>query len=75
MVTIPDAIFAKSFLSFIGLGIQIPQASLGSLISDGNKYMQFHPYLLWFPTAILIMISYTLFGDGLRDAFDPRMRK
>ena len=46
MVTIPDAIFAKSFLSFIGLGIQIPQASLGSLISDGTKYMQFHPYHL-----------------------------
>jgi oligopeptide transport system permease protein len=46
MFTIPDAIFAESFLSFIGLGIQIPQASLGSLISDGTKNMQFHPYLL-----------------------------
>src|SRR5215216_6063827 len=46
MFTIPDAIFAESFLSFIGLGIQRPQASLGSLISDGTKYMQFHPYLL-----------------------------
>ena len=77
MFTIPEAIFAESFLSFIGLGIQIPEASLGSLISDGTKYMQFHPYLLWFPTAILclIMISFTLFGDGLRDALDPRMRK
>jgi oligopeptide transport system permease protein len=77
MFTIPDAIFAESFLSFIGLGIQIPEASLGSLISDGTKYMQFHPYLLWFPTGILclIMISFTLFGDGLRDALDPRMRK
>ena len=77
MFTIPDAIFAESFLSFIGLGIQIPRASLGSLISDGTQYMQFHPYLLWFPTAILclIMVSFTLFGDGLRDALDPRMRK
>jgi oligopeptide transport system permease protein len=77
MFTIPDAIFAEAFLSFIGLGIQIPKASLGSLISDGTKYLQFHPYLLWFPTAILclIMISFTLFGDGLRDALDPRMRK
>ena len=77
MFTIPDAIFAESFLSFIGLGIQIPRASLGSLISDGTKDMQFHPHLLWFPTAILclIMISFTLFGDGLRDALDPRMRK
>src|ERR687890_1462775 len=77
MFTIPDAIFAESFLSFIGLGIQIPEASLGSLISDGTKYLQFHPYLLWFPTAILclIMICFNLVGDGLRDAFDPKMRK
>jgi oligopeptide transport system permease protein len=77
MFTIPDAIFAESFLSFIGLGIQIPEASLGALISDGTKYTQFHPHLLWFATAILclIMISFTLFGDGLRDALDPRMRK
>jgi oligopeptide transport system permease protein len=77
MFTIPDAIFAESFLSFIGLGIQPPRASLGSLIDDGTSVMQFHPYLLWFPTAILglIMISFTLFGDGLRDALDPRMRK
>ena len=77
MFTIPDAIFAESFLSFIGLGIQIPEASLGSLISEGTEYLQFHPYLLWFPTAILclIMISFTLFGDGLRDALDPKLRK
>jgi len=77
MFTIPDAIFAESFLSFIGLGIQIPRASLGSLISDGTNEMQFHPYLLWFLTAILclIMVCFSLFGDGLRDALDPRMRK
>ena len=77
MFTIPDAIFAESFLSFIGLGIQIPRASLGSLISDGTREMQFHPYLLWFPTAVLclIMICFSQFGDGLRDALDPRMRR
>jgi len=77
MFTIPDAIFAESFLSFIGLGIQIPRASLGSLISDGTNEMQFHPYLLWFPTAILclIMVCFSRFGDGLRDALGPRMRK
>lgn len=77
MFTIPDAIFAESFLSFIGLGIQIPDASLGSLISEGTKELRFHPYLLWFPTMILclIMICFSLFGDGLRDALDPRMRK
>ncbi len=77
MFTIPSAIFAEAFLSFIGLGIQVPEASLGSLISDGAGELRFHPYLLWFPSAVfcLIMISFNLLGDGLRDAFDPRMRK
>lgn len=77
MFTIPSAIFAEAFLSFIGLGIQVPEASLGSLISDGAGELRFHPYLLWFPSAVfcLIMICFNLLGDGLRDAFDPRMRK
>ena len=77
MFTIPSAIFAESFLSFIGLGIQVPEASLGSLISDGAGQIRFHPYLLWFPAAVfsIIMICFNLLGDGLRDAFDPRMRK
>jgi oligopeptide transport system permease protein len=77
MFTIPSAIFAEAFLSFIGLGIQVPGASLGSLISDGASEIRFHPYLLLFPTIIfsLLMICFNLLGDGLRDAFDPRMRK
>lgn len=77
MFTIPSAIFAEAFLSFIGLGIQVPGASLGSLISDGASEIRFYPYLLWFPTIIfsLLMICFNLLGDGLRDAFDPRMRK
>lgn len=77
MFTIPSAIFAEAFLSFIGLGIQVPEASLGSLISDGASQLRFHSYLLWLPCAVfcLIMISFNLLGDGLRDAFDPRMRK
>jgi oligopeptide transport system permease protein len=77
MFTVPSAIFAEAFLSFIGLGIQVPQASLGSLISDGAAEIRFHPYLLWFPSLVfcLIMICFNLLGDGLRDAFDPRMRK
>ena len=77
MFTIPTAIFAEAFLSFIGLGIQVPNASLGSLISEGAGEIRFHPYLLWAPSAIfvLIMISFNLLGDGLRDAFDPKMRK
>jgi oligopeptide transport system permease protein len=77
MFTIPSAIFAEAFLSFIGLGIQVPDASLGSLISDGAGEMRFHPYLLFFPSVVfcLLMVCFNLLGDGLRDAFDPRMRK
>lgn len=77
MFTIPSAIFAEAFLSFIGLGIQVPQASLGSLIDSGAGELRFHPYLLWFPAAVfsLLMICFNLLGDGLRDAFDPKMRK
>jgi oligopeptide transport system permease protein len=77
MFTIPSAIFAEAFLSFIGLGIQVPDASLGSLISEGAGEMRFHPYLLFFPSVVfcLLMVCFNLLGDGLRDAFDPRMRK
>src|SRR5215204_6510383 len=77
MFTIPSAIFGEAFLSFIGLGIQVPKASLGSLISDAASEMRFHPYLLWFPAAVfcLLMICFNLLGDGLRDALDPKMRK
>src|SRR3712207_9392432 len=77
MFTIPSAIFAEAFLSFIGLGIQVPEASLGSLISDGASEIRFHSYMLWFPAAVfcLIMICFNLLGDGLRDALDPKLRK
>jgi oligopeptide transport system permease protein len=77
MLTIPVAIFFEAFLSFISLGIQVPEASLGSLISDGYRELRFHPYLLWFPAAVLslLMICFNLLGDGLRDALDPRMRR
>jgi oligopeptide transport system permease protein len=77
MFTIPSAIFAEAFLSFIGLGIQVPDASLGSLISEGAGEIRFHPYLLWYPSVVfcLLMVCFNLLGDGLRDAFDPKMRK
>jgi oligopeptide transport system permease protein len=75
--TVPDAIFAEAFLSFIGLGIQVPEASLGSLISDGAGELRFHPYLLWLPSVVfcVLMVCFNLLGDGLRDAFDTKMRK
>jgi oligopeptide transport system permease protein len=77
MYTVPTAVFFEAFLSFIGLGIQPPAASLGALINDGAHQMRFYPYLLIFPAAVLvtITISFRLLGDGLRDALDPRMRQ
>jgi oligopeptide transport system permease protein len=77
MYTVPYAVFFEAFLSFIGLGIQPPAASLGALINDGAHQMRFYPYMLIFPAAVLvaITISFRLLGDGLRDALDPRMRQ
>jgi len=77
MFTIPAAVSAEAFLSFIGLGIQVPRASLGSLIDNGAAELRFHAYMLFIPAAVfsLIMISFNLLADGLRDALDPRMRK
>lgn len=74
---IPTAIFTEAFLSFIGLGVDAPAASWGSLASDGLASIRSYSYLLMFPSlAISISIlAFNLFGDGLRDALDPRMRK
>ncbi|WP_058301846.1 ABC transporter permease [Gorillibacterium timonense] len=74
---VPSAIFTEAFLSFLGLGIKAPLASLGALISDGISVLQFHAYRLIIPTIIfsLILMSCNLLGDGLRDALDPKLRK
>lgn len=76
MFTIPSAIFFEAFLSFIGLGLQAPAASLGTLIDDGFKSLLTYPHMLIFPavTISLIMICFNLMADGLRDALDPKMR-
>jgi len=75
--SVPAAIFAEAFLSFIGLGIQPPLASLGSLVNDGQQVMRSYPHRLLIPATVfsLIMLSFNLLGDGLRDALDPRLRK
>ncbi|MED2257418.1 MULTISPECIES: oligopeptide ABC transporter permease [Brevibacillus] len=77
MFTLPTAIFFEAFLSFIGLGLQAPLASLGVLINDGYKGMRLFPYKLVIPAVMisLIMISFNLLADGLRDALDPKMTK
>ncbi len=76
MFTIPGAIFYEAFLSFIGLGVALPNASLGTLINDGRAFLTFNSYLLIFPTVILslIMITFNLVADGMRDAADPKTR-
>ena len=73
---IPSSIFTESFLSFLGLGVAIPMPSLGSLASDGLNGLTTYPYLLMAPALLigLIILSFNLFGDGLRDAFDPKMK-
>ncbi|MBP0986531.1 MAG: ABC transporter permease [Oscillospiraceae bacterium] len=74
---IPSAIFLESFLSFLGLGVSAPMASLGSLCSDALGTLTVFPYRLLFPGAILtiLLLSLNLVGDGLRDALDPRLKK
>jgi len=76
-LAIPSAIFMEAFLSFIGIGIQPPFASWGSLASDGRLNIPSYPYALFFPAiAIAItMLAFNFVADGLRDAFDPKMRK
>lgn len=77
MMTMPSAIFMESFLSFVGLGIPAPQASLGSLISDGYAHMLTYPYQMMVPSVFfaVLMLSMNLIGDGLRDALDPRQKQ
>ena len=74
---IPSAIFTESFLSFIGLGVQAPMPSLGSLANAARGGLQSYPYKLVFPAVgiCLIVLSFNLLGDGLRDAFDPKLRR
>ena len=74
---IPSSIFTESYLSFLGLGVAVPLPSLGSLASSAINGMNTYPYLLVAPAVLisLIILSFNLFGDGLRDAFDPKMKK
>ena len=72
---IPNAIFTESFLSFLGLGVNAPMPSLGSLASDALNGITSYTYRLIIPAVVicLIVLSLNLFGDGLRDAFDPKL--
>ena len=75
-LTIPAVILAESFLSFLGLGVQPPMASLGTLIANGAQDMELAWWMLVFPAATMVvtLMSFNFIGDGLRDAIDPKDR-
>lgn len=77
MFSIPTAIFTEAFLSFVGLGIPVPRCSLGSLISEGFNSFTTHPYQIIPPIVVmaLLMLSFNLVADGLREALDPKMKE
>lgn len=74
---VPAAIFMEAFLSFIGLGIQPPLVSLGFMAAEGRVDIPAYPFALIFPAVLIaiLMLAFNFVGDGLRDAFDPKMRK
>ncbi|MGI8639584.1 MAG: ABC transporter permease [Pyrinomonadaceae bacterium] len=76
-LTVPSVMLTEAFLSFLGLGVQAPYASWGSLASDGIKNIAIYPWQLIFPgvTMALTLFSLNFLGDGLRDALDPQTRK
>ncbi len=76
-LSIPSAIFAEAFLSFLGIGVPIPNASWGMLASDGIRNFQAYPYQLLIPAFFIsiTMLAFNLLGDRLRDAFDPKLRR
>lgn len=75
MMSIPNAIFYEAYLSFVGLGLQVPEASLGTLINSGFNNFMVYPYMMIIPTVLfaILMLSFNLLGDGLRDALDVTM--
>jgi oligopeptide transport system permease protein len=75
-LAIPGAIFTESFLSYLGLGIKAPEPSIGVLLAEGQKVLLEYPHLILFPAIVIsiLMLAFNLFGNGLRDAFDPTLR-
>ena len=76
MVAIPGAIFTESFLAYIGLGLAPPEPSIGTMLSAGQKVLMEFPHQTLFPAIVIsvLMIAFNLFGNGLRDAFNPALR-
>ncbi|ANY72159.1 MULTISPECIES: ABC transporter permease [Paenibacillus] len=76
-LSVPSAIFSEAFLSFLGLGVQAPVASWGSMINDALSGWMYYPWRMLFPALFisLTMLAFNIFGDGLRDALDPKLKK
>lgn len=76
-LTVPNAIFTESFLSYLGLGVQQPLASWGTMASEGLPALEYYPWRLFFPALFicLTIFAFNVIGDGMRDALDPRLRK
>ena len=77
MFSIPNAIFYEAFLAFVGLGVPLPDASLGTLVNAGFETIRAYPHMIVAPIIVLgvLMLSFNLLADGLRDAFDPTMKE
>lgn len=75
-LSVPNAIFAESFLSFLGLGVQAPISSLGSMVENALTGWMYYPWRMMFPAVLIsvIMLAFNLLGDGLRDALDPSLK-
>lgn len=76
-LSIPSVVFQEAGLSYLGLGIQAPNPSIGMLLSDGQKVLMDYPFMIATPGIVIIalMLAFNLFGNGLRDAFNPDLRK
>lgn len=77
MMNVPNAIFYEAYLAFIGLGLPKPEASLGTLVNEGFDMFLVYPHMMLIPAGILavLMLSFNLFGDGIKDALDPKMKE
>lgn len=75
--SIPNYIFTEASLSFLGMGLQTPEISLGVLIAEGQAKLDLYPHLVFFPALVLcvIVLGFNFLGDGLRDALDPKLRQ
>ena len=76
-LAVPNVVFQEAGLSYLGLGVQAPNPSIGMLLSDGQKVLMDYPYMILFPGIVIIalMLAFNLFGNGLRDAFNPNLRQ